>query len=79
MNPVLVVSEGTCPKHEKHTQNRKAKNQDTDLGLYKGMWCSTLVALLMRCDGVATNSEYYNDHDSILFFTTVLNRPNIIS
>ena len=79
MNPVFVVSEGTCPKHEKHTQNRKAKNQDTDLRLYKGMWCSTLVALLMRCDGVATNSEYYNDHDSILFFTTVLNRPNIIS
>ena len=79
MNPVFVVSEGTCPKHENHTQNRKAKNQDTDLRLYKGMWCSTLVALLMRCDGVATNSEYYNDHDSILFFTTVLNRPNIIS
>ena len=67
MNPVFVVSEGTCPKHEKHAQNRKTKNQDTDLRLHKGMWCTTLAVHLMRCDGVATNSEYYNDHDSILF------------
>ena len=58
MNPVFVVSEGTCPKHEKHAQNRKAKNQDTDLKLCKGMWCTTLVVHLMHWDGVATNNEY---------------------